>query len=389
MLNDVPAMAVARQPRGLVKINGEVVPGWISWEVDNNTFYQADTFRCRFALSMMPPDKGAAWWASQKEIFVEVLAGFPVDPEWFDASELDSLIYGKVDEMTYDPVGRLIELNGRDLTSDLIDAKTTEKFQNLTASQIAEQLAARHGLIPKVVATETMSGTYYEIDHARLTSDRSEWDLLTYLAHEERYVVYLKGKELHFEPQPEESQNPYVLRWEPPVEDRGFPIFNGKSISFSRNLTVAKGVAVTYRSWNAKNNKAFSVTYPSSHKTMGTAPGKASPQAQNYYFTSPGKTPQQLLQMAQAKHKEITQHEMRMSFSGPADNVLKVTDIIRVEGTDSAFDQTYYPESINRAMSLSDGYTMTVAAKNVSPENQVSLGVGTGTEGGGGGGHVH
>lgn len=372
MLNDVPALAVARQPRGLVKINGEVVPGWISWEVDNNTFYQADTFRTRFALSMMPPDKDAAWWSSQKEIFVEVLAGFPVDPEWFDASELDSLIYGKVDDVTYDPVGRLIELSGRDLTSELIDAKTTEKFQNLTASQIAEKLAKRHGLTPVVVATKTKAGKYYEIDHARLTDERSEWDLLTYLAHEERYVVYLKGKELHFEPQPEESQNPYVLRWEPPVEDRGFPIFNGKSISFSRNLTVAKGVVVTVRSWNAKNKKAFSVTYPT-HKAKGTAPGKSSPPAQNYYFTIPGLTPEQALQRAQAKHREITQHEMRLSFSMPADNVLQATDIIRVEGTDSPFDQTYYPESIHRAMSLSDGYTMTGSAKNVSPENQAVI----------------
>lgn len=372
MLNDVPALAQARQPRGLVRINGEVVPGWISWEVDNNTFYQADTFRCRFALSKMPPDKDAAWWSSQKEIFVEVLAGFPVDPERFDAAELDSLIYGKVDDVTYDPVGRLIELCGRDLTSELIDAKTTEKFQNLTSSQIAELLAKRHGLIPVVVATKTKAGKYYEIDHARLTDERSEWDLLTYLAHEERYVVYLKGKELHFEPLPEESQNPYVLLWEPPTDDRGFPIFNGTSISFTRNLTVAKGVVVTVRSWNAKNKKAFSVTYPT-HKAKGTAPGKSSPPAQNYYFTIPGLTPEQALQRAQAKHKEITQHEMRLSFSMPADTILKGKDIIRVEGTDSAFDQTYYPESINRTMSLSDGYAMTGSAKNVSPENQAVI----------------
>lgn len=372
MLNNVPTTATVRHPRGLVKINGEVMPGWISWEVDNNTFYQADTFRARFALSMMPPDKGAAWWASQKEMFIEVLAGFPVDPERFDASELDSLIYGKVDDVTYDPVGHLIELCGRDLTSELIDSKTTEKWVNLTASQIVEQLAKRHNLIPKVVPTKIKSGTYYEIDHARLTDERSEWDLLTYLAHEEGYVVYLKGKELHFEPLPQESQNPYVLRWEAPTDGRAFPIFNGKTISFSRNLTVARGVVVTVRSWNAKNKKVFTVTYPT-HKAKGTAPGKASPPAQNYYYTKPGKTPEQALQWAQAKHREITQHEMRLQASLPADNLLKVTDIIRVEGTGSIFDQTYYPESINREMSFSDGYTMTVSAKNVSPENQAVI----------------
>lgn len=369
MLNEVPALAATRQPRGLVKINGDVASGWNSWEVDNNTFYQADTFRVSFPLSV---SNDAAWWAAQKEIFVEIAAGFPADPGRFDASELNSLIYGKVDDLTYDPVDRVIKLCGRDLTSVFIDAKTTEKWQNLTSSQIAEQLALRHGMIPKVVDTTTRAGKYYEIDHARLTDERSEWDLLAWLAHEERYVVYVKGNELHFEPQPKESQNPYVLRWESPTDDRGFPIFNGKSISFSRNLTVARGVVVTVRSWNTKNKKAFNVTFPT-HKAKGTAPGKSSPPAQNYYFTIPGLTPEEALQRAQSKHKEITQHEMRLHASMPADNLLKVTDIIRVEGTGSAFDQTYYPESINRAMSLSDGYTMTVSAKNVSPENQAVI----------------
>lgn len=372
MRNDVPAQAVARRPRGLVKINGEVVSGWTDWEVDNNTFYQADTFRVSFPIAALPPDKGVAWWASQKEIFIEVLAGFPVNPEQFSASDLDSQIYGKVDDFDYDPVRNTVEISGRDLTAALIDAKTTEKFQNLTATQIAERLAKRHRLTPVVVATKAKAGKYYEIDHARLTDERSEWDLLTYLAHEERYVVYVRGKELHFEPQPEKSQNPYVLRWEPPVEDRYFPILNGKSLKFSRNLTVAKGVVVTVRSWNAKNKKAFSVTYPT-HMAKGTAPGKSSPPAQNYYFTIPGLTPEQALQRAQAKHREITQHEMRVSFSMPADNILRATDIIRVEGTNTPFDQTYYPESIVRAMSSPDGYTMTGSAKNVSPENQAVI----------------
>lgn len=466
MRNNDPTISQARAPRGMVKINGEIMPGWIDWEVDNNAFYQADTARVRFAMSSMDKQHGADWWSRQIEIYVEILAGFPKDPTRFDATELDSLFYGKADEVHYDPVDRGIELTCRDLTSVFIDAKTTEKWQNLTASQIAEQLAARHGLVPKVDPTKTKAGTYYEIDQARLTDERSEWDLLTYLAHEEGYIVYLKGKELHFEPrrviestttiidnrpaiqkeideikaawsaslkksqalldaasadwdksqatkdaaleqkardelaaskaeregaiakyqgrlrelerqlkeppQVIESGGYYVLQWDDANDARGYPMFPGERITFSRNLTVAKGVVVTVRSWNAKNKKAFSVMYPN-HKAKGTAPGQSVPAAQNYFFTIPGLTPEQALQRAQAKHKELTAHEMRMSVTMPADNDLKITDTIKIRGTSSAFDQTYYPESIVRFMSMDEGYEMTVRAKNVSPENQVVI----------------
>lgn len=370
MLNDIPASPELRAPRGIVKINGEVMPGWFKWEVDNNTFYQADTFRARFAISALPAANGAKWWSEQTEIFVEVLAGFPANPESFSASELISLIYGKADDVTYDPVMRQIEISGRDLTSEFIDTKTTEKYQNLTASQIATKLAEKHGLTPVVTKTTTKAGKYYEIDHATLTDERSEWDLLCYLAHSEQFIVYLKGKELHFEPAPKESQNPYVLRWEPPVlNERGYPIFNGTNVSFSRNLTVSKGVVVTVRSWNSKSKKAFSVSYPT-RRARSTLPGKASPSAQNYFFTIPGLTQEQALQKAQAKHHEISQHEMRLSAAMPADNLLFVTEIIQAQGTGTAFDQTFYPESIRREMSFDDGYRMSVSAKNVSPENQ-------------------
>src|SRR5260364_327615 len=41
----------ARQPRGAVKLNGKIVPGWDSLEVGNNAYRSADTFRVVFAVS--------------------------------------------------------------------------------------------------------------------------------------------------------------------------------------------------------------------------------------------------------------------------------------------------------------------------------------------------
>jgi len=372
--NTLPVIPQARAPRGLVKLNGEVVPGWIDWQVDNNTFYQADTFRVRFASSMLPAAYGPAWFASQSAITVELLAGFPADPAAFSAAELDSLFYGKVDDITYDPTSTLIELSGRDLTADLIDNKTTEKWQNLTSSQIVTKIAQRHGLNPKVAATKTKAGKYYEIDHVRLTHQRSEWDLLTWLAHQEQYVVYVRGQDLHFEPMPSASTDPYVLEWTPPTADNAAPGFNGKTILFARNLTLAKDVIVEVRSWNAKNKKGFTKKAQATHNKNTVLSGAAQPigEAQTYSFTVPGLTPEQALQFAQNKLREITAHEVKMTATLPADNVLLPTDVIQVRGTATPFDQIYYPDSIVRTMSLSDGYAMTVNAKNHSPESVVA-----------------
>ncbi len=378
MRNTLPALSASRQPRGIVKVDGTAVPGWVSWEVNNNSFYQADTFRVTFALSGLPPQFDAAWWAAQTTVSIEIFAGFPGDPANVQATDLESLIYGNADEITFDPAVATIEVTGRDLTALLIDTKTTEKFQNLTSSQIATQLAQRHGLTPVVTATTTLAGKFYEIDHAQMNSQRSEWELLTFLAGAEQFVVYVKGQELHFEPKPDVATvDPYVLKWEPP-SNGGAPAFNGTKISFSRNLTVAKGVIVIVRSWNAKQKKGFTSYYPKAAANFLagsasiTTPGASGPKggAQVYTFIVPGLSQQKADEMAANKHREITRHEMKLEATMPADNLLAVTDIIQVTGTGTAFDQQYFPDSITRRMSVAEGYAMAVSAKNHNPDSE-------------------
>ena len=356
----------ARQPRGLVKVNDTFIHGWIDWEVDSNNFYAADTFRVRFAATDLPTDRDAAWFCAQTKLLVEIFAGFPANPDWFDVSELQSLIVGQVDDLSYDPLSTTIELSGRDLTAELIDAKTTEKFQNQTASEIASALAKRHNLTPVVTATATKSGTFYEIDHARLNAERSEWDLLAALANEEGMMVYVRGRSLHFEPKPKDTDPPYLLTWEPPTIDRGFYQFNGKTISFSRNLTLAKDIVVTVRSWNAKNKKGFSKTVRATHNKNTVLAGASQPigDAQTYQYSIPGLTPEQALQEAQKRLAQLSQHELKMNATLPADNVLDITRVIKVEGTGTAFDTVYFPDSIVRTMSIGEGYSMSVSAKN-------------------------
>lgn len=370
-INTVADGGRVRRPRGIVKINGTVMPGWLEWDVSNNSHYQSDTFRVTFALSKLPAQYGAAWWASQTGITVEIFAGFPVDPENFTEGQLVSWIYGNVDDVEYDPVGTQVHLSGRDLTSLFIDTKTTEKWQNLTSSQIATQLAQRHGLTAAVTATSTKAGNFYEIDNAQMNDQRSEWDLLTYLAGKEEFVVYVKGQELHFEPKADPAKTtPYLLQWEDYRADSDSPGFNGKTIKFSRNLTIARGVIVVVKSWNAKQKKGFTATWPKISK--GITPGTPGPKggAQTYVFAKPGLTQQQADEMAQNKHREITRHEMKFQATMPADDLLTTTCVVKVDGTGSMFDQVYFPDTVERRMSISEGYAMSVSAKNHNTDSE-------------------
>lgn len=375
-INDIasqPIFTQVRHPRGMVSINGIFAP-WESFEIDNNNYYLADTFRVEIPVASLPLNLTAILIARQPAILVEIFAGFPFSTELFTSADLDSLILGQVDDLDYIPSEGKIVLTGRDLTAIFIDNKTTEKFQNLTSSQIAELLAKRRGLTPVVTPTAIKAGKYYEIDHARLTNQKSEWDLLTYLAHEENFDVFVKGKTLYFQPKPKPTDIPYVINYVPPLLG-GTPNSNITHITFSRNLTLAKDIIVKVHSWNQKQKKGFTKTATGTHNKNTVLAGAAQPigEAQVIEQTYPNLTPEQALQKAQNLLKEYSQHEVKMHAEMPADNLLSTENIIQVVGTGTLFDQIYYPNSILRRMSVSEGYKMTIEAKNHSADSEIVI----------------
>lgn len=363
------AQGPVRAPRGMVRINGSPVKGWLDLEVESNAFREADTFSVTFALSKLEAPYDVAWLTSQTTIGIELLAGFPADPYNFGAADLDSLIIGNVDSLHFGPAQRTIVLTGRDFTSLLIDAKTAEKWQNQTASEVATILAKRHGLTPVVTNTTETMGRFYQIDHVSTTTTQTEWDFLTSAAQQIGFVVYVKGKELHFEPAPDPANAPsYPVIWEEADDTRTFGS-STKRLEFDRTLTVGKTISVTVRSWNAKQRKGFTATYPSNH-AKGIRPGTATQPAQSYVYAIPNLTQDQATKRAQALYNDLIKHEMRLNAELPGDNDLSILHVIPVTGTQTAFDQTYFPEAITRRMGFDAGYTMTVRARNHSTDVQ-------------------
>lgn len=357
-----------RQPRGLLKINGELLDGWTDIAADNNGFFSADTFSATLIASRLPSDRDLAWFSQQQDMFVELFFGFPQDPNNVQPSDLQSWIYGQVDDLQINLASGTIQLAGRDLTRMFIDTKTTEKWPNQTSSQIVTQIGRSHGLTVQAEPTMTRAGKFYEIDNVNLQAERSEWDLLNYLANVENFSLYVRGQTLFFQPKTDPSVTvPYEILW-----DSTGPSANFEDVTFARALTVSRGIQVIVRSWNKRQAKGFVATYPSKVKTI--QPGKSSvgTGVQIYSKTVPNLTQEQATQYAQNWYQQLIQHEMRFSnLVLPGNNDLDITSVIKVSGTGTAFDQLYFPDEIHRSLSFDGGYSMIVSAKNHATDSEV------------------
>ena len=173
-------------------LDGSFLPGLMEADISNNAHFGAARFRLRLAMN--------GYTASQL-----LQPGLVLDVQMGVSGSPISLIQGEVDSFSIDVLNGSVSLEGRDLTARLLDARTQETFSNQTASEIAETLAARHGLASNVTATKTLAGRYYGNEHDRLTLGQfsrstTEWDLLTFLAAREGYEVFVTGQTLNFMP---------------------------------------------------------------------------------------------------------------------------------------------------------------------------------------------
>jgi phage protein D len=367
-LNDarIPAGSV-RQPRLLVSINGTPVTGFIEAEVTNASHFTADTFRAVAVSSGLPAQYGAAYWALSASDQIAISVGYA--DAGGNIGNKTQLILGQIDEVEYDPVRRTVTLTGRDLSAPLIDSKTAEKFQNQKSYQIAQTLAARHGLTASVQKTTALAGTYYDIDNVMLTQEQTEWDLLVYLAKQEGFDVWVSGQTLFFQPSPVATSIPYKLI--APPAGTGNVSSNAMDVKVSRSQTLARDVIVKIQSWNQKQQRSFVVTYKVSQAFRSQRSGGVS---QTYSYVVPNLTRDQAFRLAKATAEDITRHERILTARLPGDNVLTTRTQVQLIGTGTAWDQNYYPDTVRRHISFESGYTMDLRAKNHSTQSTVVLG---------------
>ncbi len=348
-----------RSPRMRILANGAPLPDVISAEVFANNHYAADRFSVAIALGPSPWATAASW-AAEPDVLLDIQ--FSLDA----GASFKSVMTGAVDSISIDPIIGQLRLEGRDLTAPLIETRTQETFANRTASEVAEILAGRHGLTPVVTRTTSPVGRYYQNEHDRITLGlfsraTTEWDLLVFLAQQEGFDVFVSGTELHFQPADPTPDIVQLIRPEDLI-----------TIHLERSLTLARDIEVTVKSWNSRNQKAFTQTARATRRTSGgSQPGQArSGPPQRYVFVRPNLSPEDALKLAQQKLAELTRHERVIQLNMPGELTLSPRSLLTLAGTGSAFDQTYFVDTIERVINFDSGFTQHIRAKNSSPRSQ-------------------
>ena len=318
--------------------DGSPLPNIIDGDIFDNAHFAAARFRLRLALDP----------ANAEPLFQP---GAVLDLQCSLGGAATSLIQGEADTVVYDVLNRTVEVEGRDLTARLLDARTQETFSNQTASEIAETLAGRHELTPNVTATTTLAGRYYSTEHDRITLGQfsratTEWDLLSFLAAREGFDVFVSGQILTFAPP---STSPATLTLTPDL---------CISLQLDHALTLARDIEVTVRSWNTRQQAAFTQTARSSGK------GGGSGSIQRIVVLRPNLAPSDAMQLAQRILADLSAHERVVHAELPGEMSLTARTQVLLTGTGTDFDQLYYVAELDRHFSGTHGFTERLRLKN-------------------------
>jgi phage protein D len=352
------------QPRMRLLANGVALPV-LRADVRQTGYYGASKFSATLA-AFGDAAHGPAFWAGSDTYDVEIQGGFLAAGAAEGAASWQSLFMGQADEdLEIDLDRGTVSLQGRDYSGKLMDAKTAETFSNQTLAQIATTLAGRVGLQAEVSSTDQLAGQFYQIDHVRTAHDTfsrssSYWEIITYLAQQEGYDVWVDGTTLYVQPKDAASAVPAftVQSGQPSLSgstDYG-RVANVSGLTLTRRPALAKDVQVTVTSWG-----------PKSKAKVSGSDGPASA-GQKVTKTFPNLTQAQCAAMARTIRAELGRHERNVQFGMPGEFALRPRQAIAVQGTGTAFDTTFYISEIDRSYSARRGFWQTIRARNLPPE---------------------
>lgn len=328
----------ARVPSVEVVLNGASVPGIIDAEIFACSHFAQGRFRVRAALSAT----GAAFWSAADQ---QVSIAFSLDGGGAVG------MTGQVDRIEIDPIRGEVLADGRDLSARLLTARTQETFENRTASEIATDLAGRHGLTASVTATTQRVGRDFQNGYARTTLDQysratTEWDLLTRLAEAEGFDVWVDDTTLHFE-SVVDSGDPYVIA---PTDCIGMRL--------ESTLGLQNGLKVVVKSWDCRGQAV--VTQSSMAQSGGDTAGA------RYVIVRPNLVAEAAQSLADRVLDQMSRHVRTVHLDMPGELTLQPRMTLSLTDTETDFDGPYVVASVERRLSYRHGFTQTIEARTPS-----------------------
>lgn len=324
-----------RAPQIKVTLRGVVLAGVLSAEIDSNNHFAADRFRVRFVGSVVALD---LLHMPGGQIELEI----GLDGQWL------SCVVGLIDTVSFDPVLGTVDVEGRDLSAQLIETQTDETFANRTASEIATLFGSRHGLLVAADPTTTPIGRYYQSEHDRVTLSQfgktmTEWDLLAFLAIREGFDLYMIGRVLRF----------------------GFPLLTGAraiqlsdctSLHLGHAVGLARPIDVLVKSWNSKTG----------HSVTGHALSLGIGPVWQRKITRPNLNSADAQQQAQRVIDDLKRHEWTAMVTMPGELGLTARSVIEISQTKSQWDRLYSVVQISRRLDVKRGFMQTLSLQGVA-----------------------
>lgn len=286
-----------------------------------------------------------------------------------DISNAESVIIeGLADDIAFDPINRIARLQGRDYSSVLIDSSYQGAFCNQTASEIANQIAQRHGFTPNIVETETMVGSYQSGNynrmllnaHARTTS---EWDLLTQLASTEGFELFVNGTTLVFAPPETLPKSNFVI-----VNN------NAKSIAFHKSCPISNQAKIVVKSWNSWLNRVLVHTDEQSYgQNFPDASGLSSDPGSEIAVVRPNLTSQGTEEVAQRYLNALNRQVLDVEVVLPGNLSLAPRDVLTIIGNGPSFDADYVINSVRWHFSPTTGFTQYIRGYATGSNSSSSL----------------
>ena len=354
------SQSIVNYPRFRVTVNGAVLDG-----VSKISVRQAGAFQIGgFCLSkgFVPEDAfPASWWAATTNKTILVAIELSADGVTFFP-----IMTGNADSHIYDAIENTICLSGRDLAAGMIDTRIVTTFRNLTASEIATQFAAEHGLQAMVTPTTTIVGRIYDVDHDETSSGdfsqiTNEWDLLCKLGEAEGIVPYVFGTTLYFNPA---SGSPPVYPVELTRDFSGRLVASVTDLLLERHMTYARDVIVKVKSWSSRQKTSIISTVRTRTVDEGSA---VAPKSSIYLYEVPNLNQAQCLAKAQQLALDISRHERYARVIIPSLALMSPQTVIPVSGTGTDYDSTYFPLTITYEVTTERGATTFVEATTSSP----------------------
>jgi hypothetical protein len=334
-----------------VSMNGDPIPGLLRASIAKTNCFSADTYSLTFTLGTQV-SKGIDFWSMVSSARVDVTAviSSPYGPTY------QRLITGMVDTVHLDPIKRTVGIEGRDLSSSMIDTYRQQDFVNQTASEIVSTIAQYHNLIPVVAVTSGNIGRYYSDGYTKLSLGQfsrlqSDWDLVVQLARQNDFDVFVEGQSLYFQPSDGSTSAPVPVSLQ-----------DVESARIERNLGITQNAAARVQSWNSQNMVAYDSNNPGG---AATATQGYSNTNLPFLFSGSNYTSQQVTDSAERYAVELSRLGTVLHLNMPWDLSFSPRATILLFDTVSAFDTAYRIDTIERHHSCISGSTQLVRAVQV------------------------